>query len=128
MNRLKFKTPDMEEVESEKRNSYEKIFSIILICLLMFVFTGCKGRNVGEFTPTENEVTTNSARFRELGRETVSSVSNKNCLEDAYYYVDTYTNVVYVYFIDWDANATRGMMTVLYNVDGTPMTLEEFMS
>lgn len=97
----------------------KKIFSIILICLLMFVFTGCK---------ESEEVTTNSVRFHELGREIINSASNKNCLEDAYYYVDIYTNVVYVYFIDWAANATRGMMTVLYNADGTPMTLEEFMS
>jgi hypothetical protein len=33
-----------------------------------------------------------------------------------------------MYFIDWDGNATRGGITVLYSADGTPMTLEEFMN
>lgn len=81
----------------------KKIFSIILICLLMFVFTGCEEHDVGEFTPTENETTTNSARFRELGRETINPQSSKHRLEDAIYYVDIHTNIVYVYYIDWGA-------------------------
>ena len=106
----------------------KKILGIILICLLIVVFTGCEVPDVGEFVPTESEVTTSPARFRELGRETIKSSTSNNCLEDAYYYVDIHTNIVYVYFIDWNSNATRGMITVLYNADGTPMTLEEFMN
>ena len=106
----------------------KKIFGIVLICLLIVAFTGCGRPNVGEFVPTESEDAMNSARFCEIGRETINSRTDNNCLEDAYYYVDIHTNIVYVYLIDWDANATRGMLTVLYNADGTPMTLEEFMN
>ena len=106
----------------------KKILGIVLICLLILVFTGCERHNIGEFVSTESETAMNSARFREIGREAINSKSYGNCLEDAYYYVDIHTNIVYVYLIDWDANATRGMMTVLYNADGTPMTLEEFMN
>lgn len=106
----------------------KKIFGIILIFLLIVAFTGCEEPNVGEFVSTESETETSPARFREIGREAINSRTNNNCLEDAYYYVDIHTNIVYVYLIDWDANATRGMMTVLYNADGTPMTLEEFIN
>lgn len=105
----------------------KKMLGIILICLLIVAFTGCAESNVGEFVPTENEVTMNPARFRELGQETINSKAGI-WLEEAYYYVDIHTNIVYVYLIDWNGNATRGMMTVLYNADGTPMTLEEFMN
>ena len=105
----------------------KKILGIILICLLIITFTGCEEPNVGEFVPTESETTMNPARFIELGREKINSKAG-NHLENAFYYVDIHTNIVYVYFIDWDANATRGMMTVLYNADGTPMTLEEFLN
>ena len=83
---------------------------------------------MGEFVPTESETVMNSARFHEIGQEAINSRTNNDYLEDAYYYVDIHTNIVYVYFIDWDGYATRGMMTVLYNADGTPMTLEEFMN
>ena len=104
----------------------KKILGIVLICLLIVAFTGCEEPKVGEFVSTENEADMSSARFREIGRETINSRTINNYLEDAYYYVDIHTNIVYVYLIDWDANATRGMITVLYNADGTPMTLEEF--
>jgi hypothetical protein len=78
---------------------------------------------VGEFTPSEG---TTSARFQLIGKEALADRTNNDVLEDAYYYVDRYTNVVYVYIIDWDGNATRGMMTVLYNAEGNPLTLDEF--
>ena len=104
-----------------------KIVCALLISLMVSVFVGCEKAPVGEFVPTEIETET-SARFQEIGKETINSRTDNNCLEDAIYYVDIYTNIVYVYLIDWDANATRGMMTVLYNADGTPMTLEEFMN
>ena len=106
----------------------KKILSIVLICMLIVVFTGCEEPNVGEFVPIESETVMSSARFHEIGREAINSRTNNDCLENAYYYVDIYTNIVYVYFIDLDGNATRGMMTVLYNADGIPMTLEEFMN
>ena len=104
----------------------KKIICLILICLIItFVFAGCEEAPVGEFVPTEIE-TSSSARFQEIGKETINSRTDNDCLEDAIYYVDIYTNIVYVYLIDWDGNATRGMMTVLYSANGMPMTLEEF--
>ena len=104
----------------------KKLICLVLACImLIFVFVACEQPAVGEFIPTENET---SARFREIGRETIAARNNGNQIESAIYYVDTRTNIVYMYFIDWDANATRGGITVLYNADGTPMTLEEFMN
>ena len=105
----------------------KKLMCLAMICLMILVLVGCGEAPVGEFVPTEDETET-TARFREVGKEAINSRTDNNCLEDAYYYVDIHTNIVYVYFIDWDANATRGMLTVLYNADGTPMTLEEFMN
>ena len=103
----------------------KRIICLILICLIItFVFAGCEETPVGEFKPTANET---SARFCEIGRERLASRTDNDVLEDAIYYVDVYSNIVYVYLIDWDANATRGMMTVLYDTEGVPMTLEEFM-
>ena len=105
----------------------KRIISLILIYLIIvFVFVGCEQAPVGEFVP--NETIQTLARFHKIGTETINSRTDKDCLEDAIYYVDIYTNIVYVYLIDWDANATRGMMTVLYNAAGAPMTLEEFMN
>lgn len=105
----------------------KRIICLILICLTVtFIFTGCDQAPIGEFIPTENETIKTSARFREIGRETISA--GGSCLEDAIYYVDIYTNIVYVYIIDWNGNATCGMITVLYNAAGAPMTLEEFMN
>lgn len=101
----------------------KKLVCFVLACImLIFVFVACGQSTVGEFVPTENET---SARFREIGRETIAIRNGSDQIEDAIYYVDTQTNIVYVYFI---ANATRGGMTVLYSADGTPMTLEEFMN
>ena len=104
----------------------KRIIYLILICLIItFVFAGCEEAPVGEFKPTTNET---SARFREIGHEKIASRTDNNVLEDAIYYVDIHSNIVYVYLIDWDGNATRGMMTVLYSADGAPMTLEEFLN
>lgn len=104
----------------------KKLICLVLACImLIFVFVACEQPPVGEFVPTENET---PARFREIGREAVATRNDGNQIEDAIYYVDTHTNIVYVYFIDWDANATRGGITVLYSADGAPMTLEEFMN
>lgn len=105
----------------------KKLICLAMICLMILMLVGCEEASVGEFTPTEDETET-TARFREVGKEVINSRNDNNCLEDAHYYVDIHTNIVYVYLIDWDANATRGMITVLYNADGTPMTLEEFMN
>lgn len=109
----------------------KRVISLILICLIItFVFAGCAQAPVGDFVLTENETieTETPARFREIGREKINSGTGGSRLEDSIYYVDIYTNIVYVYFIDWDTHATRGMMTVLYNADGAPMTLEEFLN
>lgn len=104
----------------------KKLICLVLACImLIFVFAACEQSPVGEFVPTENET---PARFREIGRETIAPSNGGNQIEYAVYYVDTHTNIVYIYFIDWDANATRGGITVLYSADGTPMTLEEFMN
>lgn len=102
----------------------KRVICSLLICIVLaFAFASCESTPEGEFIPS---VETTSARFQEIGKETIASSTGNDKLEDAIYYVDRYTNIVYVYFIDWDANATRGMMTVLYNSDGEPMTLKEF--
>ena len=108
----------------------KKIICLILICLTFSViFTGCSERApVGEFVPAETEAVEISARFRQIGKETINPMTDNDYLEHAIYYVDIYTNIIYVYLIDWDGNATRGMITVLYNAAGAPMTLEEFMN
>ena len=105
----------------------KRLVCLILICLMMvFVFTSCEEEMpIGEITLIEEENT--NARFKEIGWEKLRNQTG-NHLEEVIYYYDEYTNIVYAYFIDWNANATRGMMTVLYNADGTPMTLEEFMN
>ena len=104
----------------------KKLICFILACImLIFVFVACEQSPVGEFIPTESET---PARFREIGREVIAPARSGNHIEDAIYYVDTHTNIVYMYFIDWDGNGTGGGVTVLYSADGTPMTLEEFMN
>lgn len=105
----------------------KKLICLVMICLMVLILVGCEEAPIGEFVPTEDETET-TARFQEIGKEKINPSTANSRIEDAYYYVDTETNIVYVYFIDWDANATRGMLTVLYNADGTPMTLEEFMN
>lgn len=102
----------------------KRIIYLLFACItLIFLLSSCDSASIGEFTPSED---TTSARFQLIGKEKLANHTNNDTLEDAYYYVDRYTNIVYVYTIDWDGNATRGMMTVLYNADGNPMTLTEF--
>lgn len=102
----------------------KKVIVLMLVCLFVFTLIGCERTPVGEFVPIENENAI--ARFQEIGRETITDSTYTDRIEDVQYYVDTYTNIVYIYFIDWDANATRGGISVLYNKDGKPMTLDEF--
>ena len=99
----------------------KKIICLLLICIALMLVS-CE--RTGEFTTVEIEPS--SARFQLIGKETINSAAYKDVLDDAYYYVDRYTDIVYVYVIDWDGNATRGMVTVLYNAEGEPMTLTEF--
>lgn len=101
----------------------KKIMCLLLICVTLML-VGCDSESIGEFTTVEMEPS--SARFQLIGKETINSATDKDVLEDVYYYVDRYTDIIYVYVIDWDANATRGMITVLYNAEGKPMTLTEF--
>lgn len=105
----------------------KKLICLVMICLMILMFVGCEEAPVGEFVPTEEE-TEITARFREIGREKINKTQGGNNIEDAIYYVDIHTNIVYMYFIDWDGNGTRGGITVLYSEDGTPLTLEEFMN
>lgn len=100
------------------------VLALMFACLFILMLAGCERAPVGEFVPVENE--NPNARFQEIGREAVNGRTDKDCIEDVQYYVDTHTNIVYIYFIDWDANATRGGISVLYNKDGKPMTLDEF--
>ena len=105
----------------------KRLICLILICLMIvFVFTSCEETPIGEFTPAEAENT--GARFKEIGRERINKIQGGNNIEDTIYYVDIHTNIVYMYFIDWDGNGTRGGITVIYSEDGTPMTLDEFMN
>lgn len=107
-------------------NELTKLICLVLACvILILVFVACEQPTVGEFIPTGSET---PARFREIGRETIATLSGDDQIEKVIYYVDTHTNIVYMYFIDWHNNATRGGVTVLYNADGTPMTLNEFMN
>ena len=108
----------------------KRFICLVLVCLMMvFMLVGCEDEetSVGEFMPTEDQTET-TARFREIGREKVNKIEGKNKIEDTIYYVDIHTNIVYMYFIDWDGNGTRGGITVIYSEDGTPMTLDEFMN
>lgn len=102
----------------------KKIIYLLFVCIaLIFLLSSCDSASVGESTPSED---TTSARFQLIGKEQLANYTDDTTLEGAYYYVDRYTNIVYVYIIDWNGNTTRGMMTVLYNADGNPMTLTEF--
>ena len=101
----------------------KKIICLLFICITLML-VGCDSEPIGEFTTVEIEQS--SARFQLIGKETVNLATNEDVLEDVYYYVDRYTDIIYVYAIDWDGNATRGMLTVLYNAEGKPMTLTEF--
>ena len=103
----------------------KRIICLALLCLIIiFVFIGCEETPIGNFTPTDEEFT--SARFQEIGREKISPRGGTH-IDDIIYYVDKYTDIVYIYFIDWNANATVGGITVLYNENGMPMKLDEFM-
>ena len=103
----------------------KKLVCLIVVCLMILLLVGCEETPVGEFTPTEEENT--DARFKEIGWERLTNQDGTH-LEEVIYYYDEYTNIVYAYFIYWNGNATRGMLTVLYNADGTPMTLDEFVN
>ena len=101
----------------------KKIICLLFICITLML-ASCDSEPIGEFTTMEIEPS--SARFQLIGKETTNSATSKISLEDVYYYVDRYTDIIYVYAIDWNGNATRGMITVLYNAEGKPMTLTEF--
>ena len=101
----------------------KKILCLLFICITLML-VGCDSEPIGEFTTVEVEPS--SARFQLIGKETINSATYNDVLEDVSYYVDRYTDIIYVYAIDWDGNATRGMLTVLYNSEGKPMTLTEF--
>lgn len=104
----------------------KKIICLLLACITLTIILASCGSApapVGEFVTSD---VTNLARFQLIGAENLADISYNDVLERALYYVDRYTNIIYVYTIDFDANATRGMMTVLYNAEGEPMTLEEF--
>ena len=104
----------------------KRLICLVLVCLaIVIMLASCGETQVGEFIPATDKNT--DSRFQEIGWEKLANHTG-NRLEEVIYYYDEYTNIVYAYFIDWNANATRGMMTVLYDADGTPMTLEEFMN
>ena len=103
----------------------KRIISLMLVCLIITLMLVSCNDPVGEFKPAESAET--SARFCELGRETISPAGGL-AIEQAVYYVDIYTDIVYVYVIDRNGNATTGGFTVLYNAAGAPMTLEEFLN
>ena len=103
----------------------KKLICLLFICITIIpILIGCDSTPIGEVTPAEIEPS--SSRFQKIASEKLADNSGKHTLEDAHYYVDRYTNIMYVYIIDWDGNYTRGMMAVLYNAEGKPMTLEEF--
>ena len=100
------------------------IVVFMLSVLLILTLTACdSGESVIDY-----EVDTNLSSPFQLVRETVINVGNLNDdrIENVQYYVEMNTQLMYVYVIDWDANATRGGFCPLYNTDGTIMTYEQF--
>jgi hypothetical protein len=97
------------------------LFMIVIILIVPLV--SCDDADEEGFVPL-NEGT--SARFYRIGIEKFVDVHDGNAIDEVVYYVDRSTNIVYIYAIEWSGNASRGMMSVLYNTEGKPMTLEEF--
>lgn len=99
------------------------VICLILIIVLPFCLTAC-----AETSPVSDyEIDTSSEAPFQLVRKTKNADRTKdNRIEDVQYYVETRTQLMYAYFIDWDANATRGGLCPLYNADGTIMTYEQF--
>lgn len=100
----------------------KKIALILFIIMIIVTLVSCDDADEGGFVPLNEET---SARFQRIGIEKFADVHEAKAIWEVVYYVDRYTNIVYVYAIDWYYDS-RGMMTVLYNAEGKPMTLEEF--
>ena len=95
----------------------------MLSILLILTLTACdSGEPVVDY-----EIDTGSeAPFQLVRKAKNAEHTSDNRIEDVQYYVETHTQLMYIYFIDWDANATRGGLCPLYNADGTIMTYEQF--
>lgn len=73
------------------------------------------------------EIDTSLSSPFQLVREVENAThTSKKCVEDVLYYVEMNTQLMYIYIIDWDGNATRAGFCPLYNADGSIMTYEQF--
>ena len=96
---------------------------LILIIILPFCLMACDETS----SVVDYEIDTSSEAPFQLVRKTKNAEhTSDNRIEDVQYYVEINTQLMYIYFIDWDANATRGGLCPLYNTDGTIMTYEQF--
>lgn len=99
------------------------VMCLILIIVLSFCLMACDETS----SVIDYEIDTSSEMPFQLVRKTKNADhTSDDRIEDVQYYVETHTQLMYMYFIDWDANATRGGLCPLYNADGTIMTYEQF--
>ena len=99
------------------------VICFALVIVLSFCLMACT-----ETSPVvDYEIDTSSEAPFQLVRKTINAdYTSDDRIEEVQYYVETNTQLMYMYFIDWDANATRGGLCPLYNADGTIMTYEQF--
>lgn len=101
----------------------KKLIIVLFVIILMMCLVSCKN----DMTSTNYEIDTGSEVPFQLVRKTKNAdYTSADRIEGVQYYVETNTQLMYMYFIDWDGNATRGGFCPLYNVDGTIMTYEQF--
>ena len=100
----------------------------LVICFALVSVLSFGGMACTETSPVvDDEIDTSSEAPFQLVRKTINAdYTSDDRIEEVQYYVETNTQLMYMYFIDWDANATRGGLCPLYNADGTIMTYEQF--
>ena len=101
----------------------KKLIIVLFVIILIMCLVSCKN----DITSTSYEIDTGSEVPFQLVRKTKNAdYTSNDRIESVQYYVETNTQLMYMYFIDWDGNATRGGLCPLYNADGTIMTYEQF--
>lgn len=98
------------------------IISLLLCVILMTCLVGCESGTVTE----DYDVDMNSIYPLQLVKKIEDNSMSGVAISEIYYYTDIQTQVMYMYIIDWNGNATRGGFCPLYNADGTIMTYEQF--
>ena len=99
------------------------VICFALVIVLSFCLMACDKTS----PVVDYEIDTSSEVPFQLVRKTKNAdYTSDDRIEEVQYYVETHTQLMYMYFIDWDANASRGGLCPLYNADGTIMTYEQF--